>query len=347
MIDVLHILPGSALWFDGLPIFPSGIAETSKQAARFGDVAGTSNSTGVTEKAGIPEVREESDPRTDLLKKAPVLTYGAFLDGWGAKSDVPANQRGLQMENHWGKFDSEAMIPADKIAELNVRTSYYKPPEKEIPPCRTPLKKGGLCQRRDLRICPLHGPIIPRDENGIPIVEAPETSVGGMDVERWASEGVLDANVPSSSSGEVAVEREGTMLSQSVVAAQAIANVRERDVDEAKRKKEERIKGKRTQSKRDREHNEAVLRSAALAQTAQSFRESFGEDLESEVGTRGGGKKRVRGGLTALLKKKPTVKDRLAQRLLNGRVRDNAVNQLTRDEDAHYREAFPNQWELL
>jgi hypothetical protein len=65
--------------------------------------------------------------------------------------------------------------------------------------------------------------------------------------------------------------------------------------------------------------------------------------MEDEGGSRGK-RRRARGGLAALLKRKPTAKDRLAQRLLSGRVRDATINQLTRDEDANYREAFPNQW---
>lgn len=34
--------------------------------------------------------------------------------------------------------------------------------------CRTPLPSGKLCPRRDRQKCPLHGPIIARDEQGQP-----------------------------------------------------------------------------------------------------------------------------------------------------------------------------------
>ncbi|XP_045603455.2 UV-stimulated scaffold protein A [Procambarus clarkii] len=35
--------------------------------------------------------------------------------------------------------------------------------------CRTPLKSGRLCPRKDREKCPLHGPIVPRDEVGKPL----------------------------------------------------------------------------------------------------------------------------------------------------------------------------------
>ena len=35
--------------------------------------------------------------------------------------------------------------------------------------CKAPLKSGNLCRRRDLNRCPVHGPIIPRNDYGIPL----------------------------------------------------------------------------------------------------------------------------------------------------------------------------------
>ncbi|MCP6508458.1 UV-stimulated scaffold protein A, partial [Klebsiella pneumoniae] len=67
--------------------------------------------------------------------------------------------------------DNDAVIPAAKIAELSVHNSVYKEEPVEILPCRAPLKKGGLCQRRDIKICPFHGPIVPRDVEGNPICQ--------------------------------------------------------------------------------------------------------------------------------------------------------------------------------
>ena len=47
--------------------------------------------------------------------------------------------------------------------------------------CRAPMKSGKLCPRRDRRKCPLHGPIVARDELGNPkdpqSVSAPQNTV--------------------------------------------------------------------------------------------------------------------------------------------------------------------------
>lgn len=296
------------------------------------------SSSAVTQSEAIKE-KEESGPRAELLEKAPVLPYGSFLDSWGSKSDVPANQRGLEMENHWGRVDTEAIIPVERIAEMNVRSSFYKPPEREITPCRAPLKKGGLCPRRDLRRCPLHGPIIPRDENGNPVqtseIDAAKTKPAEKELP-----GVSMGGLHSASSSSMGAP---SSISEVELAMQAIANVRERDEAEARKNRDERVTAKRKQSKRDREHNDTVLRAAALSQSNQGFQNSFGEEFDDDV-KMGGGKKKVRGGLTALLKKTPTAKERIAQKLLNSRVRDNAVNELARVEEARHRDATANNW---
>jgi hypothetical protein len=306
----------------------------------------------IEQKLTSHEIDEGTGLRHELLKEAPLLSWGAFLDTWGGSSDMPANQRGLQLENHWGKVDTEAIIPAEKIAELNVRSSYYKPVKTEIQPCLAPLRNGGLCQRRDLHRCPLHGPIVPRDKNGVPVGDKCKNEQESEEHHLGQTQNMLlDGNNGASSSAP-RTSKDGddldlSLASQADIATQAIANVRERDKVDIKRKREEQAKAKLTQSRRDREHNEAVLRSAAISHSRQGFAEAIGENLDDPFMEDEGGsrvKRRARGGLAALLKRKPTAKDRLAQRLLSGRVRDATINQLTRDEDANYREAFPNQW---
>ncbi|KAL3651147.1 hypothetical protein CASFOL_007550 [Castilleja foliolosa] len=68
---------------------------------------------------------------------------------------------------------------------------------------------------------------------------------------------------------------------------------------------------KRAKLAKVREHNEAVLRDAAF--------------------------------LASMLKKRESTKDRLGERLLNSRVRDATIKQITVAEDANYQESFPNQ----
>ncbi|KAL3517303.1 hypothetical protein ACH5RR_024205 [Cinchona calisaya] len=266
----------------------------------------------------------ESNPlRSKLMAEAPVMKWGSFLDNWGSNRDVLANQRGLELEGHWGRVDYDAVIPAEKIAELNVRATVYKEDPVEIQPCRAPLKKGGLCPRKDLRVCPFHGPMIPRDDEGKPInldpTEEMQSELGG-----------------SNSS----VEEMAPDLVEQLV-KQAVRNVRERDKETAKKRHHDKQDLKRAKLAKVREHNEAVLRDAALASTSRSS--YIGEGTEAASGP-GSLARNKRDTLASMLKKKETSKDRLAQKLLSTRARDATVKQLTAEGVSNYMEAFPNQW---
>lgn len=97
---------------------------------------------------------------------------------------------------------------------------------------------------------------------------------------------------------------------------------------------------KRAKLAKIREHNESVLRDAAVASTSRSS--VIGEDTEASSRERLAGNKKET--LASMLRKKVTTKDRLGQRLLNTRASDATIRQLTVDGDSNYREAFPNQW---
>ncbi|KZV57681.1 UV-stimulated scaffold protein A [Dorcoceras hygrometricum] len=268
--------------------------------------------------------RGESNPaRGELLAEAPVITWGSFLDNWGSNRDVLANHRGLDLEGHWGRIDYDAVIPAEKIAELNVRASVYKEEPVEIQPCRAPLRNGQLCQRRDLRVCPFHGRVIPRDDEGNPICESSK----------------VEETDPQSRSVEMALDVDSDKVEQ--LLKQAVQNVRAREREEAKKRPSDKQALKRAKLAEVRAHNEAVLRDAAIASTSGSFH--IGEDMEIGNGSKSSARIKKQT-LASMLKKKDTVKHRLGQRLLNTRARESTIGQLTDSEDAKYREAFPNQW---
>ncbi|PSS03937.1 UV-stimulated scaffold protein like [Actinidia chinensis var. chinensis] len=269
----------------------------------------------INEKLDCEDSGTDSDPlRSKLLAEAPLMKWGSFLDNWGSNRDFLANQRGLELEGHWGRIDYDAVIPAKKIAELNVQATLYKEDPVEIQPCRAPLSKGGLCQRRDLRVCPFHGPVIPRDDEGKPSKQASLTE-------------------------EMASELETNLMNH--LAKQAVNNVRDRDKEEEKKREHDKQALKRAKLAKVREHNDAVLRDAALASTSRSS--AIREDVETAGGERYSARNKKQT-LASMLKKKVTSKDRLVQRLLNTRARDATERQLTQGEDAKYREAFPNQW---
>ncbi|CAJ2631308.1 unnamed protein product [Trifolium pratense] len=227
----------------------------------------------------------ESNPlRSKLLTNAPVVSWGSHLDTWGSNRVFMANQRGLDLDSHWGRVDDDAVIPSDKIAELSVPAMPYEEKQIEIQPCRAPLRKGGLCRRRDMKICPFHGPIIPRDDEGRPLTTSPSEDV--------------NVNVKTD-----LVEK---------LAKQAVKNVRETDKEAAKKREIDKQALKRAKLAKIREHNEAVLRDAALASTSSSA--VFGEDDEAT-------KRDKKASLASMLRKKVTSKDRIARKLLSSRAR--------------------------
>ncbi|XP_010052806.2 UV-stimulated scaffold protein A homolog [Eucalyptus grandis] len=270
----------------------------------------------VGESVSIKASNESDDgknpAKTKLLLKAPVMRWGPYLDNWGSNSGVLANQRGLDVESHWGRVDHDAVIPAEKIAELTVQATLYEEEQVNIKPCNAPLSSGGLCQRRDLKVCPFHGPIIPRDSAGHP----------------------LDQNV--SADGRTC-GLETDVAKQ--LAKQAVKNVRTRDREEIEKRIHDKQSLKRAKLAKIREHNEAVLREAALASTSRSA--AIAEDIDSTDKPSSRKKKET---LASMLRKKVTAKDRLSERLLNARTADATIRQLRSDEDSCYREAFPNQW---
>ncbi|KAH1107020.1 hypothetical protein J1N35_010788 [Gossypium stocksii] len=256
----------------------------------------------------------ENSVRSELLAEAPVLRWGSFMDNWGSVSnkDTLLNQKGLEFDNHWGRVDYDAVIPAEKIAELNLQAILYQENLGEIQPCRAPLKKGGLCQRRDLKVCPFHGPIIPRDDAGNQINQNSST----------------DDTDPGL----------GSDLAEQL-AKQAVKNVRERAKEDVRKRKLDKHSLQREKLARVREHNDAVLRDAAIASTSRST--VFGEDMGETVGENPVGRNKLT--LASMLRKKFTTKDRLARRLLNTRAAKATLRQMTQGEDVTYRDAFPNQ----
>ncbi|KAL2954758.1 hypothetical protein AAZX31_19G241400 [Glycine max] len=256
---------------------------------------------------------EPNSSRSKLQAEAPVVRWSSYLDNWGSNRVFMANQRGLELESHWGRVDNDAVIPADKIAELNVHAMPYEEKQIEIQPCLTPLRKGGLCQRRDLKVCPFHGPIIPRDDEGRPLNQ--------------------------NSSEDMNMDLKTDLVEQ--LAKQAEKNVRERDQEVAKKREIDKQLLKRAKLAKVREHNEAVLRDAALASTSRSA--TLGEDGEATNEDKLSARDKKQS-LASMLRKKVTSKDRIAQKLLSSRARVTADRQHVSCEDAKYREAFPNQW---
>jgi UV-stimulated scaffold protein A len=118
------------------------------------------------------------------------------------------------------------------------------------------------------------------------------------------------------------------------LARHAIKNVRKRDMDHKARQ--------RAQRARIRQHNDDVLRNAAIASTSHS---SAAYEQPPEAWGRCGHRGKIKAPtLASMLKMKVTTKDRIAERLLNSQATDATLREVSQNEDMNYREAFSNQW---
>ncbi|KAJ3344660.1 hypothetical protein HDU83_004970 [Entophlyctis luteolus] len=99
----------------------------------------------------------------ELLKVAPVVTYGQDLYYWD-KKNIPFNSTGLNFHHRFlGEGTGENIIPESVMNDLRTRYVHVAPEiPAEIPQCRAKLRNGSLCTRRDLVRCPFHGPIVAR-----------------------------------------------------------------------------------------------------------------------------------------------------------------------------------------
>eukprot|EP00850_Spirogloea_muscicola_P015671 SM000122S25778 [mRNA] locus=s122:188645:191422:- [translate_table: standard] len=388
--------------------------------------------------------------RRELAAAAPRVPWGPGLERWGSEELMRASSHGMQLDNHWGRVDADAAVPAQRFLELATPVSTYAPPQQApAVPCRAPLWDGRLCQRKDLVKCPLHGVIIPRDDTGRPlrgtaIVDDQKPAVAQPAVARslkvaaslrqgqqLKSEVLLTTatEMQKAAGGGAPVEDQAATgdadvdnrrdQALAVVARQAVASIRKQDrgmagdLRQSRRRKlaEPRIMGtemrplaswvapvddqvtgtagggdadgrhedapaevaqqaeaiarqqdsgvaevpraslqrrRRADAAQAKAHNEAVLRAAGMAGSAQGLSELLGEDLEGGSGSESrqqgvGARKKI--SLAAMLRPKPTVRERIARRLLSGRVKDATVAQVAREEDRRYRESYPNRWE--
>uniref|UniRef100_A0A1D1ZKC3 Uncharacterized protein KIAA1530 n=1 Tax=Anthurium amnicola TaxID=1678845 RepID=A0A1D1ZKC3_9ARAE len=291
--------------------------------------------------SSTPNSSLSSSLRSRLLVEAPVVKSGSFLESWGSNQAAMVNYRGLELESHWGRVEQDAIIPAEKIAELSAHWCLYQEQAADIRPCLAPLKNGGLCQRKDLRVCPFHGPIIPRDSKGSPLLEKSEDVLvdenfqdimGNPPEEGRLTEGD-EKTFSEKTGGSLSSDKlsnSGKELVKQIV-EQAAKNVRERDKDTKS--------SKRAKLARVRAHNESVLREAAFTSTSLSA--AFTEEGSTSDLMLPKAKKTS---LSSMLREKVTTKDRLTHRLLKARVTDAAIKQLMQAEDANYRESYPNQW---
>ncbi|EGG15825.1 ENTH/VHS domain-containing protein [Cavenderia fasciculata] len=120
-----------------------------------------------------PKLEDLPDGETidDLYARAPVVQTHPMLMHWG-KKEVSLH-KGLEIEHRFlGESNIEPTISIQHFSSLNQMSTVYEPPTQIHRQCKHQLAKGGgLCPRRDLRICPFHGLIVDRDDEGYPTEE--------------------------------------------------------------------------------------------------------------------------------------------------------------------------------
>ncbi|KAI8899518.1 hypothetical protein BC833DRAFT_585270 [Globomyces pollinis-pini] len=111
----------------------------------------------------------------DLVRLAPEVPYDQDLDYWGKEEiqfhEVSRNA-GIDFHHRFlGEGSSDQKLSSESVSNLKKRTIYVEQQTEapEYPECRYPVRNGRLCPRRDMEVCPFHGPIIPRDIYGTPL----------------------------------------------------------------------------------------------------------------------------------------------------------------------------------
>ena len=177
--------------------------------------------------------------RENLCAKAPIVAPGPHLQYWGR--EMPVNDRGMEIEGHWGAWDGNATVAKDHAIaqQLTLAPEFYTPAPAEVRVCGAPLAKGGtFCQRRDRHTCPFHGPIgafgIPRNAS-----KAAAWAAGGLSASLGGAE---VSGAPGPERSRRAGEASGSASRAGELAAPVTA---------------------REQRRLDRAHNESVLMAAS------------------------------------------------------------------------------------
>ena len=135
---------------------------------------------------------------------APIVPYDTDLDYWD-KTNVPFNTSGIEFQHRFlGSGSGERYLSQDTLSELKKRTIVLEPLglDKELIPCGAPLKNGGTCPRKDVKKCPIHGDIIPRDEYGNPLDPSHVIQSSSKELQEWEKiEKDIESLIPNETKG--------------------------------------------------------------------------------------------------------------------------------------------------
>ena len=141
-------------------------AEVAVAAAAGGDSATSASPPCPTSN---PTTTDSSTRRARLLARAPRLGFSVDLVTWG-RGPGPASgpaPHDCETSRVW-RSAAEVDAPPAESADLRV-TEFSGEFERVEHRCGARLPSGRQCPRADRVRCPLHGPIVPRDEHGEPL----------------------------------------------------------------------------------------------------------------------------------------------------------------------------------
>ncbi|ORX75069.1 hypothetical protein BCR32DRAFT_98776 [Anaeromyces robustus] len=118
------------------------------------------------------------DDLKELYKTAPVVEFNDDLLYWG-RTKIQFNEFSGMERSHrfFGVSEGNNYISDETLERLQKRAIYFPKKERVIyPECRARMPNGSLCKRRDIYNCPYHGKIIPRDDQGNPIINEKEVT---------------------------------------------------------------------------------------------------------------------------------------------------------------------------
>lgn len=136
-----------------------------KELANLDASAGSKSSSQI-----VPSAKDIEEAGPSTSHTAPVRNIDLDLIYWEQdKIEAPAGSGFSDLNCVWkGASRDDDVVPAQELPFRERRIDFSGEFEPVKWACRAPLPSGKLCPRRDRVKCPLHGPVVARDEMGNP-----------------------------------------------------------------------------------------------------------------------------------------------------------------------------------
>lgn len=122
----------------------------------------------------VTHSRISKNPIKTAKKEVPkpkTVPFGLDLKYWGEeRKDVEVPKNNADCHRFWRSADeSTAAGTVHETVYTQRQFTFIGEAPKIDRECLAPLPNGALCKRKDMHRCPLHGPIVERDDEGNPV----------------------------------------------------------------------------------------------------------------------------------------------------------------------------------